>query len=189
MPLKSIQKVKLFQLLFLIDEDLAEQQRAKNCPYCKSSVHTSNYPRKPRGGPDNLPEDLLIRHSFCCSEETCRKRVLPASCRFWDRKVYWGVVILISVTLLQGRTEGNSAGKLMRLLDVSRQTLKRWMVYFRKDFPVTNKWKRVKGFIGVEIPGDLFPRALVLILIEQTGSVEQGLIKSLKLISGGIEMF
>ncbi len=189
MILETIQKVKLYQLLFLIDKDLAEQQRAKTCPFCGASLHTSNYPRKPRGGPDNLPDDLLIRHSFCCSAEACRKRVLPVSCRFWDRKVYWGVVILAIVTLKQGHTEGYSAGKLMRLFGISRHTLKRWINYFRQNFPVSDRWKRIKGFVAFEIPGDLIPGALVLFLIERARSAEKGLIRSLQLFLGGSAMF
>lgn len=189
MILKSIQKVKLYQLLFFIDKDLAEQQRIKACPFCGSSLHTSNYARKPRGGPDNLPDELLIRHSFCCSEEGCRKRVLPVSLRFWERKVYWGVVILVIMTLKQRRTEGYSAGKLIQLFGISRHTLKRWIHYFRQHFPFTRRWKQLKGLVGFEISPDLLPGALVLFLIERFESVEEGLIQSLRLLLGGVEMF
>lgn len=189
MILEAIQKVKLFQLLFLIDKDLAEQKRAKSCPFCGAALHTSNYPRKPRGGPDNLPDNLLIRHSFCCSAEECRKRAMPVSCRFWDRKVYWGVVILALVTLQQGRIEGYSAGKLMRLVGISRHTLKRWMIYFKQNFPLTNRYKRIKGLVGFKITGNLLPGVLVLLLIERFNSAEIGLVRSLQLLLGGLEMF
>lgn len=189
MILEAIQKVKLFQLLFLIDKDLAVQHRAKTCPHCGASLHTSNYFRKPRGGPDNLPDELLIRHSFCCSAEQCRKRAMPVSCRFWDRKVYWGVVILALVTLQQGRIEGCSAGKLMRLFGISRHTLKRWMVYFRQNFPLTDRCKHIKGLVGFKFTDDLLPSCLVLLLIERFSSAEIGLVRSLQLLLGGTEMF
>ncbi len=189
MILEAIQKVKLYQLLFLIDENLAEQKRRKNCPFCGSPLHSSNYLRKPRGGPEDIPEDFLIRHSFCCSEEGCRKRALPVSCRFWERKVYWGVVILVIVTLRQKRSKGFSAGKLIRLFVISRHTLKRWMIYFEKIFPSTNKWKGIKGRIGLEISRDVLPGKLVLFFIEQFESEEKGLIESLRLLLGGPEMF
>ena len=189
MILEAIQKVKLFQLLFLIDKDLAVQHRAKTCPHCGASLHTSNYVRNPRGGPDNLPDELLIRHSFCCSAEQCRKRAMPVSCRFWDRKVYWGAVILVLVTLRQGRTEGYSAGKLMRLFRISRHTLKRWMLYFKQKFPLTSRYKRIKGLVSSKITDDLLPSALVLLLIERFGSAEVGLVRSLQLLLGGLEMF
>jgi hypothetical protein len=189
MILEAIQKVKLFHLLFLIDKDLAEQQRVKACPHCGASLHTSNYLRKPRGGPDNIPDELLIRHSFCCSAEECRKRAMPISCRFWDRKVYWGVIILALVTLQQGRTGGCSAGKLMRLFGISRHTLKRWMIYFRQKFPLTNRYKRIKGLIGFKNTDDLLPGALVLFLIERFSSAEIGLVRALQLLLGGPAMF
>ncbi len=188
MILNTIQKVKLYQLLFHIEQDLSEQQRAKNCPFCGAPLHTSNYPRKPRGGPDNLPDDLLVRHSLCCSSESCRKRVLPASCRFWDRRVYWSVVILVTILLQQKRTEGYSASKLMRLVGVSRHTLKRWIHYFSRIFPLSGRWKRIRGLIGLEMDTSNIPSTPVLLLIERFGYT-QGLIKSLLLFSGGADVF
>jgi len=188
MILKTVQKVKLYQLLFYIDQDLAEQQRAKSCPFCGAPLHTSNYLRKPRGGPDNLPEDLLVRHSLCCSAESCRKRVLPASIRFWDRKVYWSIVILVTVILQQKRTEGHSAAKIMRLVGVSRHTLKRWIHYFKEVFPQTVKWKRIRGRLGVDLDMGQIPSAIILFFIERSASVEDGLVRSLQLFSGGTNM-
>jgi len=189
MILKSIQKVKLYELLFFIDKDLVEQQRMKTCPFCGSPLHISNYPRKPRGGPDNLPDQLLIRHSLCCAKEECRKRVLPVSCRFWGRKVYWSVVILTIMTLQQSRTEGYSAGKIIRLFGISRHTLKRWIFYFKKVFPLSDKWRRISGRIDFEINPNDIPGTLVLFFIEQLESVEEGLIRSLRLFLGGSEVF
>ena len=99
MILDTIHNVKLYQLLFFIDKDLAEQKRIKACPFCGAPLHTSNYFRNPRGGPDHIPESWTLRHSLCCSAENCRKRVLPPSLRFWDRKVYWSIVILVTIVL------------------------------------------------------------------------------------------
>ncbi|MBT4289146.1 MAG: hypothetical protein HOD92_17610 [Deltaproteobacteria bacterium] len=62
MILEPLQKIKLYQLLYLIDVYLAECLKAKACPYCGAPLHVSNYFRKLRGGPDNLPEEFLIRH-------------------------------------------------------------------------------------------------------------------------------
>ena len=60
--------------LLSIDQDLAESARKKPCP-CGGRLHCANYPRKPRGGPDDLPEQYRYRLSFCCDREGCRKRV------------------------------------------------------------------------------------------------------------------
>lgn len=189
MILESINNVKLYQLLFFIDKDLAEQIRVNACPFCGASLHTSNYFRKPRGGPENIPELFSIRHSLCCSAENCRRRVLPPSLRFWDRKVYWSIVILVTIVLQQNRTDGYSAGRIMRLVGISRHTLKRWIHYFKEVFPQTRRWKRIRGRIGVEIDIGQIPSAIILFFIEHTGSVEDGLIRSLQLFSGGIDVF
>ncbi len=188
MILESIRNVKLYQLLFLIDKDLAEQKRGDLCPFCGAPLHTSNYLRTPRGGPDDIPEALSIRHSLCCSAENCRKRVLPPSLRFWDRKVYWSIVILMTVILQQERTEGYSVGKIIKMVGISRHTLKRWIHYFKEVFPQTERWKRIRGRIGVEIGMGQIPSAMILFFIERSGSVEDGLIRSLQLFSGGADM-
>ncbi|MCG8701764.1 MAG: hypothetical protein MI922_27170 [Bacteroidales bacterium] len=183
-----MRKIKLYELLFSIDCDLADLHRSKTCPYCGAPLHASNYWRKPRGGPDDLPQELLLRHSFCCSNETCRKRSLPVSCRFWHRKVYWGVVLLMIVTLRQERTEGYSFGKLKRLFNVSTHTIKRWISYFKQVFPLSRVWQRIKGRIGIQLSTGQLPGTLVLFFIKQSPSIDIGLIRSIKLLSGGLEM-
>ena len=186
MILDTIRNVKLYQLLFFIDQDLADQLRIRSCPFCGATVHTANYLRKPRGGPGNIPEEFSIRHSLCCS--ACRRRVLPPSLRFWDRKVYWGIVILVTVVLQQGRTAGHSAARIMRLVGISRHTLKRWIRYFKKVFPQSNRWKRIRGLIRGRLDTGSIPSAPVLFFIERFGSTE-GLVRSLQLFSGGDGVF
>ena len=46
--------------LFSVDQDLAEQARQKKCP-CGGCLHRANYPRKPRGGGDDLPAEYGCR--------------------------------------------------------------------------------------------------------------------------------
>jgi hypothetical protein len=188
MILELLQKIKLYQLLYFIDVDLAECLRAKACPYCGAPLHVSNYFRKPRGGPDNLPEEFLIRHSFCCYNEGCRKRALPVSCRFWHRKVYWGAVILVVTTLRQGRTVGYSAGKLQKMFGISHHTLKRWMIYFEQIFPFSRIWQKCKGRIGFNISHSNLPGVVVLYYVKQFESAEVGVIQSLQFLLGGFDM-
>ena len=189
MILEAIQKVKLYHLLFLIDKDLAERQRKKDCPFCNSPLHYSNYERKPRGGPKNLPEEFRIRHSLCCSAEGCRRRVLPGSLRFWDRRVYFGVVMLVVMTLRQRRTDGYSASKLMKMFGVSRHTLKRWTRYFEEIFPVSSRWKKVSGRIGISISNTGLVAAVVSEFINHSVSMERGLARSVAFLSGGLRVF
>ena len=186
MILEAIQKVKLYDLLFLIDKDLAERQRAKACPFCNSPLHYSNYSRKPRGGPEKLPEEYLLRFSLCCSAEGCRRRVLPGSLRFWDQKVYFGVVMLVVTALRQRRTDGYSASKLMKIFGVCRHTLKRWTGYFEEIFPFSSRWQKVKGRIGIDASNTDLVAAVVSDFIKHSVSVERGLVLSLAFLSGGL---
>lgn len=79
----------LFSLLYEIDLEFAEQTKVKHCPFAGGPLHYANYPRKPRGGHPDLPEAFQVRFSLCCSRPECRRRVLPPSVRFYERKVYW----------------------------------------------------------------------------------------------------
>jgi hypothetical protein len=54
-----------WSFLLSIDKDLAECTRQKACS-CGGRLHCANYPRSPRGGPDDLPEEYNRRYSFCC---------------------------------------------------------------------------------------------------------------------------
>ena len=155
-----LQKAKLYQLLFRIDCHFSEIVKQQGCPFCNGTLHQADYPRKPRGPFKNLPEEYQKRHSLCCSCENCRKRSLPPSCRFFGRKVYFWPVILIVMTLRQNKVNSYSAGRLMSLFNISRNTLKRWFQYFKYSFPLLPQWQRVRGLIPThisnhEIPGSL----------------------------------
>jgi hypothetical protein len=43
----------LYDVLLKFDRDLAAEARAAGCP-CGGVLHSARYPRKPRGGPDDL---------------------------------------------------------------------------------------------------------------------------------------
>jgi hypothetical protein len=117
-------------------------------------------------------EQYCVRHSFCCSASDCRQRVLPASCRFWGRRVYWGAVILVVTALGQGRTSGFSINKLSRLFGIERKTICRWMIYFREQFPKTPLWRRLRGKVGADVKDNDLPAGLVRRFIKKFGSEE-----------------
>ena len=58
------QKKRLYQLLYTMDQDLAEESRGKGCPHCQGRLHQANYERKPRGGPRDLDEKINKRRSW-----------------------------------------------------------------------------------------------------------------------------
>jgi len=156
-----VQKANLYKLLFFIDCHFSETVKDQRCPFCKGVLHQADYPRKPRAPFKNIPEEYQKRHSLCCSCEKCRKRSLPPSCRFMGRKVYFWPVILIVMALRQNKENSYSTGMLMRLFNISRNTLKRWFKFFKECFPQQPEWQQIRGLIPVnisnhEIPGRLF---------------------------------
>jgi len=182
---KTLQKVILFRLLHRIDIDLANLVKQARCPFCNGPLHHSNYMRKPRGGPKKIPDEYLIRFSLCCGNEGCRRRCLPPSCLFMGRRVYFGCVILVILTLQQNRPNGASARKLQQILGISRQTLKRWIEYFREEFPVTTKWQRLRGRVASSIDNRRLPSGLVNYFMKNIQSPKQAIIGCLKFLASG----
>ena len=178
-----LQKASLFSLLYRIDMDLARQHQQGGCPSCGGPLHQANYMRKPRGGPDDIPEDCLLRLSLCCGREECRCRSMPPSTRFLGRRVYWGCVILVAMTLRQNRAEGMSANKVMRLLGVSRKTLIRWAIYFREVFPFSAQWQRFRGRVSPSVRDNDLPGALLRFFLHNNESPDKGLIACLYSLS------
>ncbi len=179
-----LESTNLFHLLHRIDIDLADQQQKAGCPFCGSSLHYSNYKRKPRGGP-TLPESLYTRLSFCCSRENCRRRTLPKSILFMDRRVYFRVVILIVTTLNQSKPQEYSKNMLSKMLEANRKTINRWLAYFREIFPTSQMWKTVRGFISPAVTNLSLPRSLVEYYLGHTPSSEVAIINCLRLLTTG----
>ncbi len=173
-----LQSTNLFYLLQRIDIDLASQQQKTGCPFCGGSLHYSNYQRKPRGGP-HLSEDLYIRLSLCCSKESCRRRTLPKSTLFMDRRIYFRAVILIATTLSQSKPQEYSKNMLSKMLDADRKTINRWLKYFRELFPMSRTWKKVRGFISPVVTTLGLPGSLVEYYVKIGECITQAVIKCL----------
>ena len=180
-----LQDVSLFRILHQIDQDLALACRQAGCPFCHSPLHNAPYTRKPRGGPSNIPEEYCVRLSLCCSKEDCRRRVLPPSCLFLGRKVYWGAVILIVTTLHQQKPQDNSINMLARKFDVSRRTVVRWLHYFHEIFPKSQQWLRLRGLVSAQINNHNLPRCLVEFFLSTRASPFGGLINCLQFLASG----
>ncbi len=174
-----IQKPKIYQLLHQIDEDLAGEHKEAGCSYCGGPLHTANYVRKPRGGPKNLPDKLRVRQSLCCGKEGCRRRNTPPSVLF-GRQFYWNVVVLVVATLRQNRLNGDSAGKLMKVLGVGPRTIKRWVTYFREAFPSSRGWLALRGRLSSEVRNNHLPADVVNYFLRFFESEELGLVGCLR---------
>lgn len=130
--------VKFYELLFLIDKDLAETARSEKCLFCGHALHQANYFRKPRGGPKIPDDDFNLCFSFCCY--LCRKRLKPPSFRFLGRRVYLGAVFVLIPAMLYGASS-KRLKKLQKFCGANLKTLKRWRTYWMEMFPQTDLWR------------------------------------------------
>ena len=89
-----LRDTRFFDLLYILDRDLADQTRTPGCA-CGGRLHQAHYLRKPRGGPADLSPDWERRFSFCCDRDGCRRRSTPPSLRFLGRRVYFGVAVVL----------------------------------------------------------------------------------------------
>ena len=88
---------RLYAVLLQMDKDLAADTREKGCPHCGGVLHSARHPRKLKK--TCVPDDgrNIIRFSFCCSVDGCRRRITPPSVRFLGRKRYLSVVVVLLV--------------------------------------------------------------------------------------------
>ncbi len=133
----------VYPALFAIDEELAAKWQPKGCHQCKGRLHVANYPRQPRGLID-LPDGRHFRFSFCCANEGCRLRRTPPSVRFFDHKVYLGVVITLLSALAHGMAEHHRR-ELVQSLGVDRRTLGRWQQWWREVVPESAFWREARA--------------------------------------------
>jgi hypothetical protein len=147
-----------WQFLFSIDQDLAETARKQACP-CGGRLHRANYPRKPRGGPDNLPDEYRYRLSFCCERDGCRKRATPPSVRFLGPKVYLGAVVILIAAMRQGPSP-RRVRELSNRFGADRRTIARWRFFWQEHFPRTPFWKVARARLVPVVEMDTLPRSL-----------------------------
>ena len=86
---------------FLKQADAAEAEscREAGCPRCGGALHSATYPRKPNGLAAELRDDVRC-FSLCCS--VCRRRVKPASVRFFGWRFYVGALFVVVSALAVG---------------------------------------------------------------------------------------
>ena len=150
---------RLYELLLRVDVELAREAQGQRCPRCGGPLHVSTFPRKPRGEelPRGLRDAYALRFSFCCGEEGCRRRVTPPSVRFLGRRVYLAAIVVLVAGLRHGATGSRAAALGAHISSkISRQTLKRWVGWWRATFPATRCWGLLRGFFSpTPTPGEL----------------------------------
>jgi hypothetical protein len=169
-----------WSLLLSIDKDLAERTRQLSCA-CGGRLHCANYPRSPRGGPHDLPEEYHHRFSFCCDRDGCRKRVTPPSVRFLGRKVYLGAVVILISAMRQGPTP-RRVRELSRLFGIDAATIARWQAFWRDHVSRTPFWKVARGRLVPIVEITDLPLSLLDAFL-RTDDPSQGLARLLRFLS------
>ncbi len=169
-------------LLLAIDRELAEKARSAGCS-CGGTLHSANYPRKPRGGPPCPDPTFSLRLSFCCDVDGCRCRSTPPSVRFLGRKVYLGVMVVLITAMRQGPTPKGYA-ELRDRFGIDRRTIARWQAWWKEFFPKTHFWKSGKArFARLPSPAE-FPHTLVLLFEAESGERMAALLRFLSPLGG-----
>lgn len=144
------------ELLLQFDMDTARRLRCLGCQFCGGVLDRADYSRKYRGGSGDEVPGFDRRFSLCCRREGCRRRVAAESVRFLGRKVYLAfMVILASSTATE-----KSLSELARDSAVSRQTLARWLAFWRLRVPASAAWKGIQAMFVPplalsDLPGEL----------------------------------
>jgi hypothetical protein len=155
-----LRNASLYEQLLAFDHDLAAEARAAGCVFCKGILHSARYPRKPRGGPDDLGPDYATRLSFCCAADGCRRRTTPPSVRYLGRRVYLGAVVVLVTAMLGGIT-ATRAAQLREWLGVSVRTLKRWRAWWRQTFVASVFWRGAQGRFMPPVAIEALPASLL----------------------------
>lgn len=156
-----IADASLYRRALEADRAIAEGAREEPCRFCEGVLHRGDYMRRPRGAPPAVEdEEFCRRFSFCCAE--CRRRTTPPSLRFLGRKVYLGAVVV----LLAAAGHGLTAKRLRKLrvmfaVELSRQTVKRWLSWWRRDFVKSPFWKSARGRLRRPVKAADLPAALL----------------------------
>jgi hypothetical protein len=148
-----------WSFLLTVDKDLAESAQQEGCS-CGGRLHCANYPRAPRGGPDDLPDEYRYRFSFCCDRDGCRKRVTPPSVRFLGRKVYLGAMVVLISAMRQGPTP-RRVRELSGQFGVDSATVARWQTFWRDHVSQTPFWKVARGRLGAVVEIAALPLSIL----------------------------
>lgn len=176
-----INKNTFFEHLFQLDKEEFEKKHKTICPFCnQGKLHDASYLRKPRGFNGNLKNDINIRFSLCCSNEKCRRRYNPLSLRFFDKKVYFSVFIILITCLRYGEST-YSLKRLNKVFGVSTRTVLRWRKYWLYKFQDREIYRKLCGYLNYQFKK--FPEDLLALLVKTHGEEQNTIILLLKNLS------
>jgi hypothetical protein len=133
-----------FEFLLKIDESIADEAHKKPCVHCGDKLNCGNFFRSGFGLPTGSRDALRTRFSFCCREPNCRRRLTPESLRFLRGMAYTSIVIVLLSAIYQGPS-GRRIAVLQQNLSVSRQTIHRWIRWWKDIFVESRFWRGARG--------------------------------------------
>ena len=151
---------RLFSLIDRFDADAVASAHEAGCSSCRGPVDHADYERKPRSvgsGPEGSPRR---RPSLCCRTDGCRRRKTPLQLRFLGRRVYISVVVVIVTAMCQGPTP-TRLGAIERAVGVSRRTIRRWLAWWRADFPASTGWQERRAWLVPPVSDLALPSSLI----------------------------
>jgi hypothetical protein len=99
--------------------------------------------------------------------------------------VYFGAVVLLSIAARQHRMVGSTAAKLRKMFGVSKETLERWLSFWRTEFPASALWKGLRGRVSANVRDDELPHALLAEFERKHERGEAALRACLAFLAGG----
>jgi hypothetical protein len=135
-----VRDARFYEFQLEADRTILAEARREVCVVCGDVLHSSDFPRKPRGGPAGLGEDAGLRFSLCCADRECRARHTPPSLRFLGRRVYLSAVMVVVAAMRHGATPARMR-QLRELFGVSRRTVERWRKWWTTAFAEGPFWK------------------------------------------------
>ncbi len=153
---KQLAYNKLHELLEEYDLEVLEKAQAGRCASCEGPLHRGDYPRKPNGGPAHWN----TRYSLCCASDGCRRRLTPASVRFFGRRAYVAPFFLLVSALNHGLTPAR-VGRLSEIFGVDRHTLARWRQWWLEHLVHSAFWKEARTRFLPLLSEIILPRSLL----------------------------
>ncbi len=153
---------KFLEILRELDYETATQvSRAGRCAACGGRLHRADYPRVGYGVFGEALKLFSRRVSFCCAERECRRRFTPPSLRFFDRKWYVHMVVLLGAALGPRGREHTSGRVSVAGAEPSLLSVRRWQSFFREEFAASKAWRWLCGQLrGLSLAVSALPRRI-----------------------------
>jgi hypothetical protein len=179
---KTISETPFLLFLLKIDRSIAKETHSRACPHCGGKLNWANFHRSGCGLPNDAADILKVRFSLCCREDGCRKRVTPKSVRFLRGMAYTSITVTLACAIRQGLSV-KCAKELGERLGIRRQTLARWIRWWRDRFLPSRFWQGHRARFAPLLDEDSLPRSLVESFLSLDSDIASAFRKLLRFIA------